>query len=205
MPKYKPFNEKSEATKSNYIQEFTPKHEEIMRRKLAGETNKDIAEAIGLTEGRISFITTSPIFQKKMETKQISINKRFEEELALDPVKRKFHQHSEEAADVIIGVMKGEKVSPKTKRDAANDVLGYDGYTQKPQEDHSTKIFIDASMTNDIKVALQALSIDIDLLKEAGMEGVVKQIESASTDKSESVCRTGKEEFLDILQGDTEK
>ena len=147
MPARKPFNEKSENTKANYIQEFTPKHAEIMRRKLAGETNKVIAKAIGLTEGRISFIISSPIFQKKMESKQTSIDKRFEEELALDPVKRKFHQYSEEAADVIIGVMKGEKVSPKVKRDAANDVLGYDGYSQKPQEDHSTKIFIDAATT----------------------------------------------------------
>jgi len=69
-----------------------------------------------------------------MQKKQDSIDKRFEEELALDPVKRKFHKETEAAADVIIGAMNDVDVNPKLRMDAANDVLAYDGYTKKPQE-----------------------------------------------------------------------
>ena len=65
MPTHKSLEEKSESTKSNYIQNWTPREDEILRRILSGATNKVIAEAMGLSENRVSFIVTSPIFQAK--------------------------------------------------------------------------------------------------------------------------------------------
>ena len=201
MPIRKTLSEKSESTKSNYIQYWTAREDEILRKVLSGATNKAIAEAMGLTENRVSFIVTSPIFQAKQTSKQEIINKRFEEELATDPVKKKFHEHREKAADVIIEAANGVPTT-KIKYIAANDVLGYDGYTKKPAEDHSTKIFIDKSTSKHLNIAIKALKIDAELLKELDIEGVVEEVEPASRDKSESISGTGKEVLLDILQGD---
>ena len=207
LPKRKTLDEKSESTKSNYIQFFDARSEEILRKKLSGATNKAIAEEMGLSENRVSFIVTSPIFQAKQTSSQEIINNKFQNELATDPVKRKFHEHRERAADVIISEMDNIK-SPKIRMEAANDVLGYDGYTKKPAEDHSTKIFIDADMSRDIYVAVKELKIDADLLKELNaaldVEGDVVDIE-AGGDKSESISGVGEKELLGVLQGDNEE
>ena len=207
MPAHKELKDKAISTKRNYIQFFDAKSEEILRKKLAGATNKAIAEEMGLSENRVSFIVTSPIFQAKQTSSQEAINNKFQDELATDPVKRKFHEHREKAADVIIAEMDNIK-SPKIRMEAANDVLGYDGYTKKPAEDHSTKIFIDADMSKDIYVAVKELKIDADLLRELNaaldVEGDVVDIE-AGGNKSENISGVGAKELLGVLQGDNEE
>ena len=208
MPIRKTLSEKSESTKSNYIQYFGAREEEILRKVLSGATNKEIAEALGLSENRVSFIVTSPIFQAKQTSKQEIINKRFEDELATDPVKRIFHENREKAANTIVAEMDNVR-SAAIRIDASNNVLGYDGYTKKPAEDHSTKIFIDADMSKDIYVAVKELKIDADLLKELNValdvEGDVTDIGTASGDKPEDIGGNGEKELLDILQGDNEE
>ncbi len=201
MPTHKRLEEKSESTKSNYIQHFTSREEEILRRKLAGATNKEIAEAMGLSENRVSFIVTSPIFQAKQTSTTEIINKKFEDNLATDPVKRKFHENVEMAADKIIELTKNAQ-SEKLQRESANDILGYDGYTQKPQEDHSTNIFVDKRTSKHIYVALKALDIDEEFLKELDVEGVVEEVGATNKNKPESVSGSGKKKFLGVLQGD---
>jgi len=208
MPKRKALENRSESTKSNYIQYFGAREEEILRKVLSGATNKEIAEAMGLTENRVSFIVTSPIFQARQTSKQEIISKRFEEELATDPVKRIFHDNSEMAANKIVALAKNAK-SEKLQASSSNDILGYDGYTQKPQEDHSTKIFIDADMSKDIYIAVKELKIDARLLEEfnaaLNIEGDVVDIDQASGDKPEDISGNGEKELLDILQGDNEE
>ena len=201
MPIRTRLEEKSESTKSAYIQHFTAREEEILRRKLAGATNKAISEAMGLSENRVSFIVTSPIFQAKETSKQEIINKKFNDELATDPVKRVFHENVKMAADKIITLAKTAG-SEKLQREASNDILGYDGYTQKPQEDHSTNIYVDKSTSKHIHVAIKALGIDADLLKEIDVEGVVEEVGATSKNKPESVSSTGKKKLLGVLQGD---
>lgn len=204
LPKHKNIEDKAESTKSNYIQSFDTRSEEILRRKLAGERNQDIAKAMQLSENRVSFIVTSPIFQARMTARQESINKKFEQELAIDPIKRKFQLASDKASDVLINIME-EAPLGALKKSAANDILEYAGQTKKPGEDHSTKIYIDKRTGNDIRIAVKALKMDVDLLKEIGIEGVVTEVESTSGDKPESVSGVGKKELLDILQGDNEE
>jgi len=188
---------------TNHIQKMTPRYEEIMRRKLSGETNKEIAKTVKLTEERISFICNSPIFKDLMAKKQRAINERFEKELALDSVKAKFHRAATEAADVIIEEMRNPKNTPKIRVQTANDVLGYDGHQKKPTDDHSTKILIQGDVYQGFQTAIKALKIDEKLLIDAGLGEVVKQIDTENDrDKSEGISGTGKEEFLDILPGD---
>lgn len=200
MPETKATSKKN----TNHIQKMTTKHEEIMRRKLSGETNKEIAKAVKLTEERISFICNSPIFKEKLDKKRESINKRFEEELALDPVKSKFHKAAPKAADILIKNL--DHPNAKINMSAANDVLGYDGYQKKPTEDNSTKILIQGDVYQGFKVAMNALKIDEKLLIDVGLGEVVKQIDKENDrDKSESISGTGEKEFLDILSGDNEE
>ena len=187
---------------TNHIQKMTTKHEEIMRRKLSGETNKEIAKAVKLTEERISFICNSPIFVDLINKKRKSINERFEEELALDNVKSKFHKAAPEAADTIINEMKNSTNS-KIKLSAANDVLGYDGHQKKPSDDHSTKILIQGDVYQGFNIAMKALKIDEKLLIDAGLGEVVRQIDTENDrDKSKGISGVREEEFLDILSGD---
>jgi len=156
---------------------------------------------MGLTENRVSFIVTSPIFQARQTSSQEIINKKFEDNLAIDPVMRIFQENKEKAARKITSLIDNAK-SEKLQKGAAVDTLEFQGITKNPQEDHSTKIYIDKSMSKDIHIAIKALKIDADLLKELDVEGVVEDIEPASGDKSESIGSTGKKELLDILQGD---
>ena len=200
MPTHKSLEEKSESTKSNYIQNWTPREDEILRRILSGATNKVIAEAMGLSENRVSFIVTSPIFQAKQTSSQEIINKKFNDELATDPVKKIFQKHKEQAAKKIVKLMEAD--SQKLQREAAVDVLEFQGYNKKPKEDHSTNIYVDKSTNKHLYVALKALNIDTETLKEIDVEGVVEEVGAASKDKPESVSSTGKKELLDILQGD---
>ena len=201
MPVRKTLSEKSESTKSNYIQYFGARENEILRKVLSGATNKEIAEALGLSENRVSFIVTSPIFQAKQTSSQEIINSKFQEELATDPVKRILQANKEKAVNKIVELIDNPK-SLKLQKEAAVDVLEFQGYNKKPQEDHSTKIFIDKSTSKHLTVAIKALKIDAELLKELDVEGVVEEVEPASGNKPESISSTGKKELLDILQGD---
>lgn len=201
MPTRKTLDEKSESTKSNYIQDFTARDEEILRKVLSGATNKEIAEAMGLSENRVSFIVTSPIFQARQTSSQEIINHKFQDELATDPVKRIFHENREMAANKIVLLSKTAK-SEKLQADTSNDILSYDGYTKKPSEDHSTNIYVDKSTNKHLHVALKALNIDVETLKDIDVQGVVEKVGATDKDKSEVVSGIGKKELLDILQGD---
>ena len=55
------------------IQHILPRHQEIMRRLTIGESQRDISHALGMTEGRMSIIVNSPLFQlelRKMQRRQ---------------------------------------------------------------------------------------------------------------------------------------
>ncbi|GAF67650.1 unnamed protein product [marine sediment metagenome] len=200
MPVRKTLDEKTESTKSNYIEYFTPRDDEILRRILAGATNKAIAEDMGLTENRVSFIVNSPIFQAKQTSKQEIINKKFDDNLATDPVQKIFQANKEKAANKIVTLMDNPK-SLKLQKSAAVDVLEFSGTTKKAKEDHSTNIFVDKSTSKHLLIAAKALNIDAELLKELDVEGVVEEV-GADEIKSEAIRSTGKKKLLDVLQGD---
>lgn len=202
MPTRKPLDEKSKSTKSNYIQNWTAREDEILRRHIAGATNKAIAEALGLTENRVSFIVTSPIFQAKQTSKQEIINQKFTDELATDPVKRILQENKEKAVKKIVELIDHEKASLKLQKESALDTLELQGYNKKPKEDHSTNIYVDKSTSKHIHVALEALNADAEILKALDVEGVVEEVGAASKNAPESSGGTGKKKLLGVLQGD---
>jgi len=105
-----------------------------------------------------------------------------------------------EAANKIVTLM--EANSQKLQREAAVDVLEFQGYNKKPKEDHSTNIYVDKSTNKHLHVALTALGIDAETLKEIDVEGVVEEIGATSKSKSKNVSRAGKKKLLGVLQGD---
>ncbi len=56
-----------------HVQHLLPRHNEIMRRLVMGETQRNISVAMGITEARLSVIVNSPLFQlelRKMQRRQ---------------------------------------------------------------------------------------------------------------------------------------
>lgn len=54
------------AVSSNLIQKLTPRHREMMIRFINGQKARTIAEDMGITEGRLSIIKNSPLFQLEL-------------------------------------------------------------------------------------------------------------------------------------------
>ena len=150
---------------TSQIANITPQVEDILRRRIAGQKQKEIAEAMGLSLTRMSPIVNSPLFKEKELQMKDEINNRFMDKMSSDPVQNLFTHASPEAAATIIDIMKNAQEA-RVKKDAANDVLGYAGYSQKATEDKSTKIYIDQSIKNDIYAAINASDMDKDLFKE---------------------------------------
>ena len=182
----KALEDRAPSTKEQYIKKLTPRHYEILRMKLAGEKNVQIAKTFSMTRERISYICSSPVFQEEMERSLKKINKTFEDNMALGPIKKKFQDASHNAADKLIELVGSTKASPGLQRNAANDVLDYAGHKKKEAEDHSTKIYIDASIGESIKVAVKDLSIGADLLEETGINLEEIDIVEVETSPSKS-------------------
>lgn len=163
---------------TSQIAKITPQVEDILRRKIAGQKQKDIAKDIGLSLTRMSSIVNSPLFKEKELQMKNEINERFMDKMSSDPVQNLFTNASPDAAAIIIDIMKNAQEA-RIKKDAANDVLGYAGYSQKATEDKSTKIYIDQSIKNDIYAAINASDLDKELFKEIID---VKEVEDAETD-----------------------
>lgn len=53
--------------RSRIVTNMSPRHREIMRRLVMGESQKAIAEDMGLTPTRISQLVNSPLFQAEMQ------------------------------------------------------------------------------------------------------------------------------------------
>jgi hypothetical protein len=54
------------STPTNIIQKVTPRHREMMIRFINGQKARTIAEDMGITEGRLSIIKNSPLFQLEL-------------------------------------------------------------------------------------------------------------------------------------------
>jgi TRAP-type mannitol/chloroaromatic compound transport system substrate-binding protein len=157
MPVRKKFEERADTTQYQAIQYFGAREEEILRRHLAGDRNDNIARDLKLSEARVSTIINSPLFQKRQSSETSIINEKFKDKIS-DPVTKIFRDNAKAAANKIVSLMKISK-SESLQHLTAKDVLGYSGHIIKSGEDHSTKIFIEEKVSNDIYVALQALDI----------------------------------------------
>jgi hypothetical protein len=79
------------------IKRLLPKHEEIMNRLMLGQKQRDIADQMGMTEGRLSIIVNSPLFRLEL--------------------KKKMMRREEKMVDIEDNLLEGAKLGTKFHKD----------------------------------------------------------------------------------------
>jgi hypothetical protein len=117
------------------------KHLEIIRRLIAGESQRKIALDIGMTEARLSVIRNSPLFKRKYAEMEAEVRARFIEKTSsvAEEVNNKVKELQPKAINTLETLLKDEKIngmkiSPALKRDVALDVLDLGGNGKKAKE-----------------------------------------------------------------------
>jgi hypothetical protein len=117
------------------------KHLEIMRRLIAGESQRRIALELGMSEGRLSVVCNSPLFKRKYAELESEVKSRFVEKTA--SITAKVNELQPQAVQVLENILKNkvvddQRVSLALKRDVALDVLDLGGNGKK-SKDSNTK------------------------------------------------------------------
>jgi hypothetical protein len=122
------------------IQLIRGKHLEIMRRLIAGESQRRIALELGMSEGRLSVICNSPLFKRKYAELEAEVKSRFVEKTA--SITAKVNELQPHAVNVLENILKNkvvddQRVSLSLKRDVALDVLDLGGNGKKSKESNT--------------------------------------------------------------------
>lgn len=103
---------------------LSPKFREIARRLIQGESQADIARAMGLSAHAISVVVNrNPLFRRAMSEMQSRADDKVFDLLAFS------RAHSQEAAGVIVSAMRDETAPLHVRSRSAKDVLGFAGYS----------------------------------------------------------------------------
>lgn len=115
------------------IQNFSPRHQEIIRRLVCGQTQVEIAEEMGYSQGRLSIIINSPLFQHKLKEFQKQVSDKLVDTIA--NVENKVRLVQPAAVDTIVNIM-NKKGNDRLRRDCAKDLLEIGGtFGRKRDED----------------------------------------------------------------------
>jgi hypothetical protein len=138
------------------------KHLEIIRRLIAGESQRKIAFDLGMSEGRLSVICNSPLFKRKYAELEAEVKARFVEKTA--SVASKVEVLQVKAVDVLEHMLTnkdidGMKISPALKRDVALDILDLGGNGKKSKEPSKGDAMADvvSIISQGFEVAKQAM------------------------------------------------
>lgn len=117
---------------------FTSRHMDIIRRLVAGQTQTQIARDLGYTDGRLSIIVNSPLFQIKLRAFEKEVNDKVVDNVA--NFELRVRKLQEPALDVIEGLMTKSK-NERLKRDCAKDVLELGGNINKKRDEDGMNEF----------------------------------------------------------------
>ncbi len=131
---------KSIQEPKNALKKIGPRHEEIMRRLLAGARQKDIAIAMNYTYSRLSIIINSPMFQERLQDLEKETTERLVERHG--DLKMEFRADSKEAYEVQKSLMRNDNVNPSVRNDIAGQVLDRAGYDRKGMKDAGQNIVV---------------------------------------------------------------
>lgn len=124
----------------NALKKIGPRHEEIMRRLLAGARQKDIAIAMNYTYSRLSIIINSPMFQERLQDLEKETTERL---VALHgDLKMAYRADSKEAYEVQKDLMRNENVNPSVRNDIAGQIQDRAGYDRKGIKDAGQVIIV---------------------------------------------------------------
>ena len=92
------------STQALQIKRILPRHIEIMNRLLLGQRQSEISKDLSITEGRLSVIINSPLFQLEL--------------------KRKMMRRAEQVLDLEDNILKGANLGAKFHRDILESPVG---------------------------------------------------------------------------------
>lgn len=112
------------------LREVKSKHREIMRRQLAGESQRRISKELDISETRLSIVVNSPLYKKEYGKLEAEVKGRFVEVQA--NVQERVTKLQPKAIDVLEGILTQRKVddilvSLPLKKDVALEVLELGG------------------------------------------------------------------------------
>jgi len=144
------------------------KHEEMMRRKLAGESNRKIAHDLDMSESRVCIIMQSPLFIKRYKELEKEVKERFLDVTA--KIQERVAQLQEPAIDFLGNLLKEKSINdmrvPLTlKHDAALDILELGGNGKK-KVDNGNK---NDAMADVIRMISEGFEVAKEVIKERNL------------------------------------
>lgn len=148
-------------TPTQPLQRVKSKHRDIMRRLIAGESQREIANDIGMTEGRLSIIVNSPLFASELE--------KMEEQVAEQLIKNasnlriRYAEHAEEALDVQLDIMRDEMASASVRADVAGQIQDRAGYSRKGEKQGPQTVVVVSNINRgEDGQAEQVVEVEVD-------------------------------------------
>jgi hypothetical protein len=122
-------------TPQQALQLIRPRHREIMRRLVCGQTQRDIASELGLTESRLSIIVNSPLFKVELAKMERDVRTKAVENIG--DVGARVAKLQSPAIDVLETIVKEKagKIPYTLKRAAAMDILELAGTKKNKNDD----------------------------------------------------------------------
>ena len=134
MPIVKPHDLKSINTINLEPDKISSKIDLIISMDIAGYTGNSIAEAVGMTAGRVSIIRNAPIFTQERDRRRALlssqvIDKKSDQIAAGDPIEAEFKTLAKRAVTKLGNLLEGE--SEFVQKSAADSILDRAGYKAK--------------------------------------------------------------------------
>ena len=137
------------------IERLLPRHKKIVELCLAGHSNKDIAQVVGLTPQAIGLITRAPIFQQALAQRRQEQNAQEDEELHQSLVKARtiIEEASVEAAETQVELLNCEDSSIRLQ--SAKAILDRAFGSQEKSEGSGQTIVMAPGSVQLLQIALQ--------------------------------------------------
>ena len=151
------------------LQNFTPRHMDIIRRLVTGQTQREIAGEMGYTESRLSIIINSPLFQHKLKEYQKQVADKLAENIG--NIDNRVRILQPKALDTLEELLE-KKGNDRLRRDCAKDILDIGGNLGKKRDEDGMNDF--ARIISDAfklalvanQVAPEAVMIDVTPIPE---------------------------------------
>ena len=144
------------------LKNLEARHHMIKRLRARGDSNKVIAEKVGLSEKTIHSITSQPLFKKALKDFTARLDQEVIEqvgkEIVDDPVKGIFEGAKVQAAEDIVSLGHNAE-SEAIKHKASIDILAFAGYKPKETGGQQTTIFIGDKQAIVLNDALNDITI----------------------------------------------
>jgi translation initiation factor 1 (eIF-1/SUI1) len=165
-----------------------PRHREIMRRKICGQINREIAAEMCLSEHTVSIICAAPLFVIELRKMEKEVRAKAIEKAS--DISERIIKLQGPALSVLENIIQSKEATERLKRDAANDILGLGGIKKgKQNEDGMSDFaqFISDAYIEAKATALSRLNQDSEM---PGDRALIATVDIEATDITEAIDGT---------------